>query len=536
MVGVVKPRVVALLFATGVFLGQLAWIFAVPPYRGIDEFDHVYRAASVAEGYWKPGVGAPQNGRGELVPVPAAIVTDGAEVCRSYEYVGPDNCRAVDKWQNELVTVASAAARYNPGFYWLIGKPSQFFEGAGAVYAMRITASLFCAALVGLAAWITARWSTTVWPLAGLTLALTPVVVYSFSLPAPNGIEMAGALCVWSSLLGFVQAPDRRTRMAMVGVATLGAVPMVAVRTLGPLWLALTVCVLVQVLGPRRVLSGIRGTPLSVGSAAGVVALAGSLALWWSRSASANALEDAGVGSINPWLRALQEVPLWFFQSMAAFPTRNEPAPTIVYAGGAVAFFAFVGWAALRSSARTRLGMVSTSLLALGVPYALTVATVGVAGTVWQGRYTLPFAFGVVLVAGLGLEQAQASARPAPPLVMILGTAIAAVHAVSVVSVQRLETAGSPLSGDPRWFSAPIWLSGLVAMMGVGCWLLVLLQRLAHAPPMPTHGRQPPYPLIHPRKGCRRALNEPSSIARIRHRRGVQPPSLRVNTGENDPE
>lgn len=472
----VKSRTIALLFAGGVFLGQLAWISAVPPYRGIDEFDHVYRAASVAEGYWGPGVGTPRAGRGDLVPVPPEIVTDGAEICRSFKYTGPDNCRAATTWTGELVTVASAASRYNPAFYWLIGKPSQLAEGAQAVYVMRFVASLVCALLVGLAAWATCLWSRTRWPLAALSLALTPVVVYSAAMPAPNGIEMAGALCLWCGLLGLSQVTDRRVSLRLVTVATVGAIPLALVRSLGPLWLIMSLAVILALVGRTPVRDVLRRIPMAASFAFLLVTAVVGVSVWWSRFARTNALEPMDIDPISPWVPALQEVPLWFLQSIAAFPLRNEPAPTVVYAIGVVVFTTFVSWAFARASSRQRITLVATGLLSLAVPYAITIATVMVAGLIWQGRYTLPFSFGVVLIAGLVLEQARATSRIATGLLVIFGALTSLAHVVSVVNVQRAEGKGSPLAGDARWVSLPLWVVGALAACSVALWTVAVLR------------------------------------------------------------
>ncbi len=40
------------LVAAGFFLMQLAWMVTMPAATGIDEFDHIHRAASVASGHW----------------------------------------------------------------------------------------------------------------------------------------------------------------------------------------------------------------------------------------------------------------------------------------------------------------------------------------------------------------------------------------------------------------------------------------------------------------------------------------------------
>ena len=56
-----------LLFVIGVLCLQAAWILTVPAFRGIDEIDHSYRAASVVRGDWEPATRSVPDGRGLMV-------------------------------------------------------------------------------------------------------------------------------------------------------------------------------------------------------------------------------------------------------------------------------------------------------------------------------------------------------------------------------------------------------------------------------------------------------------------------------------
>src|SRR4051794_25121755 len=91
-----RPRrsqlLVPVLVVLGTFLIQSAWSLALPPFRGTDEFDHAFRAASVADGQWVSHWGVAHDGRGVLVRAPRSLVVAASPVCRSYEYTGPDNC------------------------------------------------------------------------------------------------------------------------------------------------------------------------------------------------------------------------------------------------------------------------------------------------------------------------------------------------------------------------------------------------------------------------------------------------------------
>ena len=153
------------LLSLGTLLLQCAWILTVPPFRGIDEFDHAYRASSVAHGHWIPDRIAAENGRGDVIAASRSIVEAAYAECNALPYTGSDNCSAIEDRGDGTVTVASAAARYHPLFYWLIGKPSMNFEGATALYVMRGVSAVMCAAFLGAAAFVLGLWSRTTWPI-----------------------------------------------------------------------------------------------------------------------------------------------------------------------------------------------------------------------------------------------------------------------------------------------------------------------------------------------------------------------------------
>src|SRR5689334_13456598 len=114
----------------GCLLMQFAWVIALPPFRGTDEFDHAYRAAEVAGGEWLSDRPMAEHGRGHLVAVPRSIVTAAHPICASYAYTGVDNCTPVRTLDDGRVLVASAASAYNPLFYWVVGIAAKPFEGA----------------------------------------------------------------------------------------------------------------------------------------------------------------------------------------------------------------------------------------------------------------------------------------------------------------------------------------------------------------------------------------------------------------------
>src|SRR5690349_19946102 len=105
-------------------------------------------------------------------------------------YTGHDNCHPGQRLADDRATVASAAAQYNPVFYWIVGTPARAFDCATSLYAMRVTAAVLCSCLLALASLSISFWSTSLWPMPSVAVTMTPVAVYTTMLPAPNGVEI----------------------------------------------------------------------------------------------------------------------------------------------------------------------------------------------------------------------------------------------------------------------------------------------------------------------------------------------------------
>lgn len=375
------PRRFALLVFAGLVVLQAAWIITVPPFRGSDEFDHVYRAAGVAEGQWRLSEPA-SDGRGLEVVVPAHIVRAASAQCDALPYPGPDNCFPIDDRGGDRVSVATAAGAYHPVFYYLLGKAGQPFDGAGADYAMRIAAALLCALGVGVAAYCLALTGIGPWTRLGFLVAITPGLAYTTSLPAPNGIEIVAGLCLWSSLFALLGSDVRsRHERPLLVVATLAAVVLGTVRMLGPMWLGLIVLTALAWAGwPRlRHLLTRRGSFL-VGCSAVVISGVWAGA-WWSMAAGMTGTSEHrdGLGDQVVVDLGLQPV-VWLLQIVGAFPLRADGAPVGVY-GIYLAVFLAMFMTAIRAARGRRRGVLLASAAVVAVlPVALTLATADTQG------------------------------------------------------------------------------------------------------------------------------------------------------------
>jgi hypothetical protein len=455
-------------FVCGIVLGlailQALWIVTVPPFRASDEFDHAYRAEAVARGEWRASDAA-ADGRGTLVRVPADLVAAAHDQCAALPYTGHDNCNPAQRNDDGTVLVGSGASHYNPLYYWVIGTAARPFHGAAALYAMRIASGLLCLMFIGLAAWALALGRRGPWPGVGLLLATSPVFVFSTSVAAPNGLEMAGALALWCLLLRAPDVEDPATQRLMMVLAGVAATVVVTLRMLGPLFVVLIVLAAIIFHGRAAVTFVSRHRLLTGLTSAFVCVATAGAAAWTLRAGLVRGSgEQEGGADWSP-----TSIVLWPLQTIAAFPFRDRPGPAFVYlvVGGLVCALLF---AALRAAdGSRRLALVAALLAALALPFALTWISSEGQGVMWQGRYGLPLAVGFVVIAGLVLDGARPGPRRA--ILALGGAALAGSTAGCLIKVVRDELAREASITDGAWLAPPAWL--IIAASFVSCGALV---------------------------------------------------------------
>lgn len=449
------------LLLVGVALLQAAWICSVPPFRAVDEFDHAYRAASVAGGEWGLATEPAVEGRGRLVTVPRALVDAAHDVCEWYSYTGPDNCNPVTDAGADKVRIASSAIGQTPLIYAVLGVPAAPFEGNAALYVMRGIAAAICLALLALALWAMSQWARTPWPYAGLLAALTPMAVFTSIIPAGNGPEIMAGVLLWCALIGLGRVSDIRVERRLLRLALPALALLALLRQAGPA-MAFAIVVLVAVLlGGRRVATlwrahwGIllRGTVMTLALSA--------LQLWWTVAVSrypvgplkqsGAALASADGLTADPLIAPL----VWWVQALGVFPTRTEPAPLPAYV-----LLSVVGlglWvAALLRARRQGLTLLLIAAVTLAFPYAFALWLWDLPQ--WQGRYGLALGVGGLLVAGSVLDE-RSSGRRGWALLVAVG--VLAAQLVCLVGVRdRVEGEG------PLWLVLLLTIGAAVTVTG----------------------------------------------------------------------
>lgn len=469
------PKKCALLFFAGFALCQLAWIVTLPPFRGIDEVDHAYRAASVAQGQWAPPTHRTAHGRGRVVEVPPSIVRAAHAQCSSLRYNGRDNCNPIRTLADGNVTVTSSAGGYDPFYYGVVGYPSRLFSGTTSLYVMRIVSSMICAATLALAGWALSTWQRTLWPTVGLLIASTPMVIYSNSIVAPNGVEMASAIGVWCCLLGLGRGDRRADRRLLLAVLA-PALVLAIVRPLGPLFLAAAAVTACLCLGLRRSAQLIIHQRKLIATESGLVLLVVVLNMLWMHAASTVGLgQDRG--HFDRLLMALQTIPLYFLQQFGAFPFRDQPAAPLLYALAipVAVWFVVVGLRAARGRLRwIQIGLIVSMIAG---PFVFTFMTVEARGQFWQGRYGLPFAVSVVLVAALGMDRVGYQHRRQRAAVIGGLVAMVVAHVAGQFGVLQEELSRRPSAQDGSWVFHPYALIAGLTVLG-WCILAQTLRRV----------------------------------------------------------
>ncbi len=107
------------------------------------------------------------------------------------------------------------------------------------------------------------------------------------------------------------------------------------------------------------------------------------------------------------------QLPAWVLQAIAAFPLRDQATHTAVYVCYLALFLVVVSLGLRYGTARSRIAIALVAATMLLLPYAMTVKSFDAYGAAWQGRYGLPVAIGMVLLAACGAR--PCGARPSRP-------------------------------------------------------------------------------------------------------------------------
>ncbi|HVE91930.1 MAG TPA: DUF2142 domain-containing protein [Actinomycetota bacterium] len=480
-----RRRTVALLGA-GYALLASAWVMATPPGAGPDEPAHYVKAAGAGEG----------DLRGSLPPEDLPTGSERTSwlnrTSRRYEVpsrlsarnlpcIGPDSA---------AVTCTSPEARhargvsyvgtYQPWAYVLPGlamRPAS--DAQAALRAGRAASAAVCLGLLVAAAALLWDPRTGGLSLAGLVVCATPMVVFVLSQLSGSGLEVAGTLCLASALIHLSRdGPASRWAWLAVGV---GGAAAASTRSLGPLWVLLSLGGTAWAFGARRLWSAVRAGGRTAAAALSAVVVACAAGIWWEVSFQPHPQATlSGILRLIP--RAWGQMPDAGRHAVGVFGSLDVWMGASAYIAWGLMLAILLGVALTIGSTRERGAIILLASAVAGIAMLLAAAVILPTGFRLQGRHVLPSLVLVPLIAGEVVSRAVSRASPshaslghrtARTVVPFLAFAAAALHGVGWMTNTRYGFGDSsrwhPLR-SALWAPPGGWLLWMsVAAAGCAC-------------------------------------------------------------------
>jgi hypothetical protein len=443
-------RTFLLAFAAFFLIGT-AWALALPVNGTYDEKQHLVRAYAVWTGQWLPHARA-IDARG--------IETSAFEGPRS---LLPENadCTTIDKPQyhpasclkitddRTVTEVPSAAARYNPVYYAIVGLPLRLSPDNTGLLLARLLSAAASAALL---AWAFAMTPRALGRLS-IMLAFTPMAADLAGALNPNGLEISAAVLLFVALLHKQWLP-----------AGIAALLLCTVRDLGPFFAAAVIGLsLLVTKAPPKSRSFV--VPTAIGLA---------FAAFWAVVAS----RASDVGHVaNPMTTGeiLKDIvddraEFWARQIIGQFNYGETTISIAVIALWYLLIAALVAPALLRGPNRLRVAIAAAFAVSALLLVALELYFAPKVGHFAHGRYVMPLGVGVVLLAA-SVERYPEWLRELPLIVTVAALTVPMqVYALARVMTrfQRgIEAGLNPFGGSwtpPVGAAVPL----LCALVGAG--------------------------------------------------------------------
>ncbi|MCU1392492.1 MAG: putative rane protein [Ilumatobacteraceae bacterium] len=451
-------------------LGLLTtWSIATARYGGPDEPAHVLRAASVARGQVLGNVVPQLVGGFRSVTVPAPLTT-GDPRCFRHDRRTPATCAVADATAKGLRTAATTSGTYPPWYYAMVGLPVRLVGDASSVPWYRLLAALWCTVALVVAISRSRRATTTI-----VIAAVAPAAWFLFGVVNPNSLEIALTLIAWVGVERVRTAVDPpSSELWWIGGPMALAI---LIRPIAAVALGTMVIVLLLVRRGDQRLGRARWQRMLVAPAVAVVlTLAWSA---WSNVSVSDSREASPLDAVERLQRVVSVVPMFLREVPSSLGWREFAAPwpaTALWWGLVV----LVAGCIVTRTIRSRQGslLVAWSLTGVSVvivPIAFETVFAGRIGFIWQGRYSIPTALGLIVLGSTLVADLVPDARWA------IGIAAALAEFLTFWGTLRRYTVGSDGSWwfrDAAWHprAAPGML--LLANAALMSWLLIAGNRM----------------------------------------------------------
>jgi Predicted membrane protein (DUF2142) len=384
-------------FAAFLLIGA-GWALVTPLDQVPDEADHVYRAAAVVRGEVFPHLVTYDYGTGAITNVPVSLMRPA--------YPGPcgrfprASCSFASAPPGQ-VTVVTGEGRMFPFYYALVGWPSLLSADRTGWYLMRLDNAILCALMLATAAVVVMSLPRRPLVLAAaLLVGLTPDALALTGAVNSSALEAAAAACYWAVLLALIHDCAALSRRLLAAVGVTATVVLSLTREYDWLWATLAMVLVLATAGREQRRSFLRS---SVGRGMLlVIAASAAVTEFWSfrfKAYQVFPMFPKPLSLAEAVRHSVAMAPIQIRETLGylSWDTIQPPAVAAVCWALAVAAVVMIGFAFSR---RAGLLVVTGLALVVAIPFTMTVAgslhpSIGE----WLGRYTLPLAVGVPLLA-----------------------------------------------------------------------------------------------------------------------------------------
>ncbi len=411
-----------------------AWILASPMSGPPDEPTHVMRADAIVHGQLIGS--APRPGQPKAVTV-VRVPEDLTELQRLASCFGqkplvPAGCVQTIRGSQRQVPTDIYVGRYPPLYYLIVGIPSLLIDTPGVVYWMRLFSLAAGATFLSLALASAWRWSSSRLLVPAVAVAITPMTIYMASSVNPNGLEIAVAIGLWTTLLVLVLDHADDPPMALLAAAGTCAVVLPLTRGLSPAWDVAIGVTVVGLAWGRGLRSLLHRRAVQLWLAATGVSVFGAVA-WVLGAGSLNQLQNTplppGTSSGHLVSIVVGQTGNYIQQYIGYFGSLDTLSPLVTFLVWVGATFVLVVLAFALAGRRVAVWLSVTIALAFTVPVLLELAEARSVGLIGQGRYYLPLVVGIILLAGASAGRLEAFG----PALRRVGSVLIAMVAVGQV-------------------------------------------------------------------------------------------------------
>jgi hypothetical protein len=479
------------------------WGLASPPFAAPDEPSHVIRAYALDRGELtgKPPtkrqaqkLGLTDRGDYLVVRAPAAFRDSGASVmhCLAHRPFRPASCVKYSTSSRD-VDAGTYVARHPPAYYGVVGAVTWVSPpGSVAVYLMRFVGSLIMAAFIATAITALRRLAAPKVVALGLAIAITPMVLFVSSTVNPSSPEIAAAIAFWVCGLVLISRAHEHVDDRLVTAVGIAGCVLALSRQLGPLWLALIALAMLAISNRVALQTLARSRRARIwGLAVGASFVA---QLGWDVLAKPLDVSRSGHAPVHLATAEIIRITTGqtfyrYWEMIGWFGWLDTPSPALNWMSWTFALAFLVIIAVLWTTRRQVVVLLSLTAATIVVPIVIESATYSDAGApTWQGRYTLPLAVGVPIVAAFALSSSERGRQlTTRRLVLSIGAVLGVAQIIAFAQNLRRYTVGhigalqfwSHAKWSPPLPAIVITLAFIALIIAFEWWLLTVVPRSA---------------------------------------------------------